>query len=806
MKNCKKISMVITIFILAIMLFSLQKVNAISNLDLLKESEYTEEYKRWIKLSDEEKAKQLEPRKYKISQGSNSVYLTNEKTSIFKLKQLLKSTPQARFSEQDIIPENVKIKNQGNTNSCWAFAELGALETNLAMKDYKNSVNKKIYDFSERHMIYATADKAFLDDKINNNGYRIDINKGGSLLMAQAYLTNGTGAINEEDMPFENNENNIDISEIQNKNIQTTVYDTIVFATPENDKEKSTVMLDMKSHISTYGGIYAGIYGANIMKSNYYNSKTGAIYCGNESQKMDHAVTIIGWDDNYSKSNFNSNNQPQNDGAWIVKNTWGEEYGDNGYMYISYEDAIIYKALCGIEKATNTKDYDNIYQNDFYGASKDIMLDDSIKKVYLANVFKRETSGEAEYLDKISLYTTREYKNIKVYVNPLNSDKSKENLQKIELKDETESDIKPGYHTIELKNQVELKGNEFAVVVEFETNGENSFAVESNVGGEYQNVTVNQNESFYTVDEYFEQNQWVDTYDISVINEENNVEKISGNTTIKAFTTYNKRDSETPNTPTTPGEPENPSTPTTPENPEEPNNPSTPEEPNNPTITEKPVKSNFEDVKTNVTNANIYLYTDSKKQEYVEMTVELTGIKIGSEQTSYTYYYAVSPNNNVNEINDDNWIEIPSKNLKKLNDGTYALTINMNSKDMEYLEQFEDITDSNKGYVFIKEIAKVNDQKIETVNIEEISVNNTDIMVYVDDEKIGNINDYINKMTGQNKEVEENQNKEQENNNDQTMAKQILPYAGDIPIIIAVILFVIISGGVAFWKYKNIDK
>ena len=81
------------------------------------------------------------------------------------------------------------------------------------------------------------------------------VEKGGTFLMAQSYLTNGMGAISEDEMPFENNEDNIDISEIQNKNTTTTLYDTISFESID-DIGKTELMSKMKQVISNYGGIY----------------------------------------------------------------------------------------------------------------------------------------------------------------------------------------------------------------------------------------------------------------------------------------------------------------------------------------------------------------------------------------------------------------------------------------------------------------------------------------------------------------------------------------------------------------------
>ena len=67
------------------------------------------------------------------------------------------------------------------------------------------------------------------------------------------------------------------------------------------------------------------IYGAKIL-SDYYNNATGAIYCDNANIcKPNHAVSIIGWNDNYDTSNFNSKHIPSSKGAWIIRKSWGEK-------------------------------------------------------------------------------------------------------------------------------------------------------------------------------------------------------------------------------------------------------------------------------------------------------------------------------------------------------------------------------------------------------------------------------------------------------------------------------------------------
>ena len=73
----------------------------------------------------------------------------------------------------------------------------------------------------------------------------------------------------------------------------------------------------------------------------YMNTETYAQYVNTTALGISHGVTIVGWDDNYSAENFLEDKRPPADGAWIVRNSWGEHYGIDGYFYLSYYDQTI---------------------------------------------------------------------------------------------------------------------------------------------------------------------------------------------------------------------------------------------------------------------------------------------------------------------------------------------------------------------------------------------------------------------------------------------------------------------------------
>lgn len=228
----------------------------------------------------------------------------------------------SKFSLRDIIPENVIVRNQGSENSCWAFTTLACLETNLALKNKRAGKETKVYDFSEQYMVSSSFYNNYLNGLINNRGLNFKPYEGGNFeTRAIGNITNGYGVVNEEDYPYLNTEAPVDLNGLKNKKIVADVLDTITFSNPKNNDERISLVKKIKEHIVENGGVYTAIKAPDI--GNFkFNPFNGALYHNNE-EYPNHAVTIIGWDDNYSKDNFVS--KPERDGAWIVKNSYGTE-------------------------------------------------------------------------------------------------------------------------------------------------------------------------------------------------------------------------------------------------------------------------------------------------------------------------------------------------------------------------------------------------------------------------------------------------------------------------------------------------
>ena len=210
---------------------------------------------------------------------------------------------------------------------------------------------------------------------------------------------------------------------------------------------------------------------------------------------VNHAVDIVGWDDNYSKDNF-INGAPGN-GAFIIRNSWGSDWGDNGYFYVSYYDKYLANSDYNVVfmDAEPTSNYDNIYQYDPYGAVGNLGYDSDV--AWFSNIFK---SNGNEKLKASSFYVFSPDSTYKIYVylNP------KDNNPDDGILVDSQSGIinTEGYKTIQLDNIVQLlKGQKFSVVVELNSpNYLYPVTIEYPLPGYSSKATANPGESYVSED------------------------------------------------------------------------------------------------------------------------------------------------------------------------------------------------------------------------------------------------------------------------------------------------------------------
>ena len=490
----------------------------------LEKVDYTESYLKWLELPENERKQYYQPVMTPINLSKTENITTY---SLFNAK--LAISLQDEFDLRDVI--KVEVKNQMNTNACWAFSANSILETNLELME------NETLDFSEKHMNYATARSSFINGEINEIGFSREASDGGNPYISMAYYTRGQGPILESEMPYTNDKNNIDISEIYGKEVVKQVRSYEIFpsivksiengnitytngGTGNNlitysENQVQSIRNKIKEHIKQYGAVSA--FTSDVNFNSYYNTSTHAYYCDDKNISMNHQVTIIGWDDNYAIDNFNTNNRPANPGAYIVLNSWGESFGDNGIYYISYDDVLVEVYPIGIRE-TSDVEYDNIYQHDIYGGNSYFFI--SMKNdIYGANVFERDVSKN-EMISQIGILIP-EGTRLEIFVNPNDGEISEAKLEKVTQISEK---LPPGYHTIDLDMPIKLTGNKFAVVIH--ALDSNKVFVETDDDAFYKYAKSERGESFIGIS----LDLWADLKDYSSIKESNT------NLCIKAFT------------------------------------------------------------------------------------------------------------------------------------------------------------------------------------------------------------------------------------------------------------------------------
>ncbi|UTB33028.1 MAG: lectin like domain-containing protein [Methanobacterium sp. ERen5] len=325
------------------------------------------------------------------------------------------------------------IKNQGFSDVCWAFAATGSLESN--MLPYKS------WNFSENNM-----------KDLLSRGYKYGFDRGydegGCWEEALAYLNSYIGPVTGAQDPF----NELSGSSPTNLKPVVHVQNTIQLQSRTLNGVMNNTAI--KEALMKYGAIYSLM----TFQDYYYNPNTYSYYYKGHGD-YNHAICIVGWDDNYSKTNFAGN--PPGNGAFIIRNSWGADWGDQGYFYVSYYDKNLANTDDNIIFLTgeSVKNYNNIYQYDPFGDVGNYGYNNDVG--WFSNVFK---SNGRELLKAASFYATQPNTSYKIYVylNPVGNNPRSGILAAVQQGIISSA----GYKTIVLNKFVNLmKNQKFSIVV-----------------------------------------------------------------------------------------------------------------------------------------------------------------------------------------------------------------------------------------------------------------------------------------------------------------------------------------------------
>ena len=344
------------------------------------------------------------------------------------------------------------VKDQDPYGTCWTFATFGSLESCLLPGELR--------DFSE--------DNIALNAGFDNGGDPYE--HGGNYYMSAAYLIRWSGPVDESEDVYGDSSTPPGLT--AKKHVQEVLY------IPGGTSPTDTA--NIKYALTTYGAVATSI----CWDDAYYAAATASFnYSGGSS--TNHAVTIIGWDDDFSASNFTST--PSGPGAWLVRNSWGAEWGQGGYFWVSY-----YDRYCGTTDVFNavfkgvepTSNYSGIYSYDPLGQTDTVGYGTTTG--WGANVF---TAKRSESIAAVGFFTHVPNTTYTVYAGA--------SLQSLQAKG-SGSISTPGFHTVKLSSLLAVtSGRNFVVAMRLTAPGDNyPLAVEYAVADYSSAATASPGQSF----------------------------------------------------------------------------------------------------------------------------------------------------------------------------------------------------------------------------------------------------------------------------------------------------------------------
>lgn len=396
--------------------------------------------------------------------------------------------------------DNTKINKayQEQLGLCWAFTAMNIMESS-AQKQLNIAPNNLL---SRRHIDYISS------NTIKNNPYMTGrtLAFGSDLQMGMAYGANGAGLVYDKDFPMHYDNKSLTLNDINLQKAPYNVKDVRVFnriikkysggkikyyADDDGKKELTTreinnIRNEVKEHLINKGAVGSKIYVSNG-KDFYSGTGRHLFIHPSNNQNVNHAITIVGWDDNVSKDKFIdpvNGRKPENNGAWIVEDTRGGVprglKRDDTRYYVSYDSLNIestYWTGAKSMKRTN-QSLENIYTDYAWGTNSGLVITQpSISEnnsVEILNVFEKD-SDTLEKIKGIGIYTSDPIR-VKVGIIPVLKYSGKLidaiNNDKTEYLNKTFNINNDGYNYLDLSDLGNTvirakKGEKFAIKVKY---------------------------------------------------------------------------------------------------------------------------------------------------------------------------------------------------------------------------------------------------------------------------------------------------------------------------------------------------
>jgi len=195
------------------------------------------------------------------------------------------------------------IRNQGACGSCWAFGTVGPLECQIMMCNGGTEV-----DLSEQWLVSCNQSGWSCSGGWFANEYHLCASCSGRATDE----CGDSGAVLEEDFPYCACNADCDCPYDHPYTIEDYSYIGCKYCTPTDDQIKAAIL--------EYGPVAVA-----VRVTTAFQQYSGGIFKTCTTGSVNHAVVLVGWDDNNGT-----------DGYWIMRNSWGTNWGENGYMRIKY--------------------------------------------------------------------------------------------------------------------------------------------------------------------------------------------------------------------------------------------------------------------------------------------------------------------------------------------------------------------------------------------------------------------------------------------------------------------------------------